>query len=801
LKRFLLIWLIAGIYLTGHTQVISIKDRENHRPLELVTLSSENPRASAITNTQGKADLSLFIGSDSIEIRRVGYKTSILSYDRLIKEGQVFYMSRAIVTLDQIVVSATRWRQSERDIPSRITAIAPEEVILENPQTAADLLGISGEVFVQKSQQGGGSPMIRGFATNRLLIVVDGVRMNTAIFRSGNLQNVISLDPFAIEETEILFGPGAVMYGSDAIAGVMNFYTSTPEPAADSLPLASVTAVARITSANGEFTRHLDVAISREKWALLTSITRNFYDDLRMGKNGPDDYLRRVFTLNYNDSDRVIKNPEPMEQRPTGYAQTNLMQKIRFRPGERWDINYGFHYSTTTDVDRYDRLIRFRDTLPRSAEWYYGPQAWMMNNLSITHTGLSGMYDELTLHLAHQFFEESRVDRDLYDNQRRSRTEQVYAYSAGLDLKKILSDNHRLYYGLEAVYDDVTSTGQDEDILTGVKVPGPSRYPQAGWTSLAAYLTWHYQVTEQLMLQSGARYNRFILNALFDTTFYPFPFTTAEINDGALTGSLGCVFNPADRWSLSAHLSTGFRSPNVDDMGKVFDSEPGSVLVPNPDLGAEYAWNAEAGIARIFGDWCKIDLSGYYTLLNNALVRRNFTLNGHDSIMYDGELSRVLAIQNAAQAVVRGVQAGLEMRLPAGFGLVSHINYQKGEEELDDGSVSPLRHAAPWFGISHITFSVPKVKLDLYAVYNGEVSNEDLPPEEQGKDYLYAKDENGNPYSPSWYTLNFKAMIRLDEQLSLQAGLENITSQRYRPYSSGIAGPGRNFIVSIRVSL
>jgi hemoglobin/transferrin/lactoferrin receptor protein len=302
------------------------------------------------------------------------------------------------------------------------------------------------------------------------------------------------------------------------------------------------------------------------------------------------------------------------------------------------------------------------------------------------------------------------------------------------------------------------------------------------------------------MLQSGARYNNFLLNARFDTAFYPFPFTTAKINDGALTGSLGCVFNPSERWSLSAHLSTGFRSPNVDDMGKVFDSEPGSVLVPNPDLGAEYAWNAEAGIARVFGDWCRIDLSGYYTLLNNALVRRDFTINGHDSIMYDGELSRVMAIQNAAQAVVRGIQAGLEVRMPAGFGLISHFNYQKGEEELDDGTTSPLRHAAPWFGISHVTFSVPKVKLDFYAVYNGEVSNENLPPEEQGKDYMYAADENGKPYSPAWYTLNFKAMFRLADQLSVNTGIENLTSQRYRPYSSGIAGPGRNLIISLRLS-
>ena len=125
--------------------------------------------------------------------------------------------------LQEIVISGNRWCQEIDVIPTKITRLNLEQTNAYNPQTAADMLGLSGEVFIQKSQYGGGSPMIRGFSTNRLLYSVDGVRMNSAIFRSGNLQNVISLDPFAIRETEILFGPGAVSYGSDAIGGVMLF--------------------------------------------------------------------------------------------------------------------------------------------------------------------------------------------------------------------------------------------------------------------------------------------------------------------------------------------------------------------------------------------------------------------------------------------------------------------------------------------------------------------------------------------------------------------------------------------------
>jgi hemoglobin/transferrin/lactoferrin receptor protein len=288
------------------------------------------------------------------------------------------------------------------------------------------------------------------------------------------------------------------------------------------------------------------------------------------------------------------------------------------------------------------------------------------------------------------------------------------------------------------------------------------------------------------------------LNAEFDTTFYPFPYTTANINDGALTGSLGFVFNPTDKFSVSANISTGFRSPNVDDLGKVFDSEPGTVVVPNPSLEAEYAYNGELSVAKIFGKFLKLDFTGYYIYLDNAMVRRNFTLNGLDSIVYDGELSQVYAIQNAAFATVYGVQAGVEIKLPVGFSISSNFNWQKGSEELDDGTTSPLRHAAPWYGRTSLNYSTEKLRMSIYSVYSGEVSFENMPEEERGKAYMYAEDADGNPYSPSWLTYNFKAQYQINENFALNAGIENITDLRYRPYSCGIVAPGRNFVAGIR---
>jgi len=299
-------------------------------------------------------------------------------------------------------------------------------------------------------------------------------------------------------------------------------------------------------------------------------------------------------------------------------------------------------------------------------------------------------------------------------------------------------------------------------------------------------------------LQAGLRYSQFMMDANFDTSFYAFPFTTANVNNGALTGSIGGVYRPTESWVISANFGTAFRAPNVDDLGKIFDPAPHTVTVPNPDLKAEYAYNFDLGIAKVWSDILKLDLTGYYTILQNAMVRRDFRLNGYDSIQYDGEMSRVQAIQNAAIAKVYGVQAGLEVKLPAGFNFSSDLNYQVGEEELDDGTTSPSRHAAPLFGASRLIYKAGKLNMQLYAMYQNERKYNDLPQEEKSKTEIYAADANGNPYSPAWYTLNFKAMYQITEMINISSGIENLTDQRYRPYSSGISAPGRNFILSVK---
>ena len=795
---------LLGILFFGFTtitfsQTITIKDKESGDPLESVTLASEDKKVYVVTNNKGQADVSDFVGFNKIIIQSFGYETQIVSYNQLELASFQLSLAPSLLAMDEIIVSANRWKQHTRDIPVKITSISKKDIQLQNPQTAADLLTVSGKVFMQKSQQGGGSPMIRGFATNRLLYAIDGVRMNTAIFRGGNIQNVISLDPFAIEKSEVLFGPSSVIYGSDAIGGVMSFQTLTPQFTTEEKPFVTGSAFTRYSSANNEKTGHFDVNVGWKKWASVTSISSNDFGDLKMGSHGPDEYLRPFYVQRQNGVDVVVTNDDPLVQKPTAYSQINLMQKVRFAPNEKWDFQYGFHFSETSSYSRYDRHIRYNSSgLPRYGEFDYGPQKWIMNNLSISNMQATKLYDELSIRMAHQFFEESRISRNMNNPNRATRIEKVNAISVNADFTKKTSAKNAVFYGVEFVTNDVNSEGIDENIVTGISQAGPTRYPQAKWNSYGIYINDQYKFSEKMLLQAGLRYNQFVLDADFDTTFYPFPFTEAKINDGALTGSLGLVYRPTAKWVISSNVATAFRSPNVDDLGKVFDSEPGSVVVPNPDLKAEYAYNVDLNVAKLFGKNVKVDVSAYYTLLENAMVRRDFTLNGATEILYDGELSNVQAIQNAANAKVYGIQAGIEVKSASGFYFHGDLNFQKGEEELDNGEKSPSRHAAPFFGIGRLGYANSKLDLQLNAQFSDEVSYDNLAEEEKGKPEIYAIDSNGNPYSPSWYTLNLKSMYKLTENFTVTAGLENITDQRYRPYSSGIVAPGKNFILALR---
>ncbi|MBA4321750.1 MAG: TonB-dependent receptor, partial [Odoribacter sp.] len=508
------------------------------------------------------------------------------------------------------------------------------------------------------------------------------------------------------------------------------------------------------------------------------------------------------YALYINGKDSVIANPDPGVQIFSGYNQINTMNKLRFKISENIDVVFTNHYSRLSDVPRYDRLIQYKSDIPgnlRYGDWYYGPQVWMMNNIQLTHAGKNKLYDETRIIAAQQNYRESRHNRNFGNSSVNEQFEKVGILSLNIDFdKKIKSENQLLFYGIEMVHNNIKSEADKRNINTGIISPAGSRYPNGknSYNSISAYTGYKNNLSEKITVNTGVRYNYVTLNStIADNSWYNFPFTKISISNGALTGAAGLVYRPGKNFQINLNTSTGFRAPNLDDAGKVFDSAPGIIVVPNPGLKPEYAYNADLGLSKDFGKFLHFEITGYYTWLKNAMVRHDFLFNGEDSINYGEVLSKVEAIVNAGYARVYGVSINVQANLLKNLILKSSLNITEGNEQ---GGI-PLRHSAPVFGTTHLIYETSRIKADFYSVYNGAKTFNNMAPSEIAKPYMYAADKDGNPWSPAWYTLNFKISCNISKWGIINAGIENIIDNRYRPYSSGIVAPGRNYIISFRI--
>ncbi len=795
--RLSVFWALLAISTVGWAQNIKVVDKKL-QPIAGVMVVGGDRTIFSQTDEAGNVASEIFIESDTLYFQHPAYRPNKTTLEKLASRDWKMVLEENVVQLDETVVLVNRWEQQPEEIPQQIASIRPEDIQFLNPGTAADALEQTGEVFVQRSQLGGGSPMIRGFAANSVLIVVDGIRMNNAIYRSGNLQNVISIDPALIGEAEVVFGPSSVIYGSDALGGVMDFHTYQPAFNLSNGVETEVQALVRYGSAANEKTGNIRLDLRGERLSSISSITFSDFGDLRAGSrrptNFPDFGKRFQYVVQQNGRDTLAQNENVNRQLPSGYRQLNAMQKIRYRPSDWAELTYGLLFSTTSDIPRYDRLIENQDNgLPRNAEWYYGPQCWMMNYLKGTLYNANRWYDEAKLTVGYQQVQESRFDRRYQRNTLRSRTEDVDVWTLNFDADRQWNAKHQLFYGLEYVFNGVNSTAFSENIETREREPTSTRYPDGGsqYQSLASYASYKFSPSPKITLTSGLRYSYVWLDSKFDDkSFFNFPYNQINLGTGAISGSTGVTYRPTDRWQLNSVISSGFRAPNVDDIGKVFDSEPGNVVVPNPGLSPEYSYNAEVGATFRFSDNWRLNGVLYGSLLRDAMVRRDFTFGGEDSIVYDGVLSRVQAITNTGQAYIWGYSLRLEGELSDHWKLRFSLSDNTGRDTEEN---EPLRHVTPWFGRTSLTYQQNKWRGEFLVRYNGSVAWEDLAPAEQNKPHIYTEDG-----ALAWYTLNLIGSYEIIPELTLQAGVENILDKHYRPYSSGISAPGANIIVALR---
>ena len=629
--RVLSIIFLFFITISVKAQKVKVLERGSNFPIENVTIYNDSNNTIVYTDNKGIADLTGFVDSDVISFNHLSY----IEYEILKRELGVIefvvYLSKKAEQLTEIVLSASKGKESRSRIAEQIAIVSKEEIKKLAPQTTADLLASLPGVKVQKTQFGGGSPVLRGMEANRVLLVVDGVRMNNAIYRSGHLQNSITVSPNIIDRTEVIFGPSSVIYGSDALGGVIHYYTKTPK--ISNKREVNTSLYSRYSSVNNEFTTEGNIELRNKKWASYTSISHSKFGDLKMGKNrthGFEDW-GKVFDYSNNSNNfynsNAVVNPDFTIQKNTGYDQTDILQKIVIPLSLKSDLTFNLQYSKSSDINRFDKLTEYSDNTLKYAEWYYGPQKRLLISSQLKINPSKRWIQKGTITAAFQNIKESRIQRKFSSLDRSYRNENVDVFSLNGDFfVPITNANNRIMsYGFEVTHNNVNSEAYGktlnvyENTIVGFSddFTVQSRYPDGGsaYTSVASYVNYRQDINKKATLNTGIRFVNTNLTAKWiDNTFITLPNYDISLNNSAVTATIGYVYRPSIDWQLNSVISSGFRSPNIDDVGKVREKY-GNVTVPNINLEPEYAYSFETGVLKYFNSKkFQTGLTIYYTL-------------------------------------------------------------------------------------------------------------------------------------------------------------------------------------------
>ena len=752
----------------------------------------------AISNKKGIVNIDKVKNNEKIFISHKSFELIIILKKDLPKDYKI-YLEQKDHYLPEVSVNTPPLRGyiNVNDEPHQITVVSKNDILVNKPLSSADMLQNSGQVVVQKSQGGGGSPMMRGFEANKLLMVIDGVRMNNAIYRSGHLQNSITIDPSIIEETEIIFGPNSVLYGSDALGGVIHFHTQNPQ-LADSTKWKTKSNVSAFYDYQTGFNTNINTSVAQKKWGVLTSVSYSKLTDYQMGKNRYHGYQDWGKDLHYvdviNDKDTMLINANPNLQKQLGYSQIDVLSKLYYQPSNKLNYTLNFQYSESSNINRYDKLNQYKNGVLKYAEWYYGPQKRLFTSAKINFKPQKKWLNAGSIILSFQKIDEDRISRKFQSSNRLYQLEDVNVFALNIDLNKVIDSNQILYYGIEIQDNIVLSNGFTKNLYSNETQSAQSRYPDGGsqYLSSGAYLEYKNHLSKKTIFTSGLRYSLVYAKSLFnDTSFIQLPFKQVEFLTSAPSGNIGLIYQADKRTLLKSSLSSGFRAPNVDDYGKVFEKK-GNTVVPTNQLKPEYAINGELSAEHIFGlNVLTIGTSVYYTYLFNAIIRSNSTLNGIDSVLYDGEWTNVQTNMNTNQAQIYGVSAYFKWTIVKNLNLNGTYNYTKG---IDLTHQTPLSHIAPQFGKFELVYKNRLINTSVYSYYNLA---------KKAKDYGGSSDNldeatiNG---TPAWATLNYRFSYLGFKKISFHFKVTNILDIHYKQFASAISAPGRSFMIGFKMN-
>ncbi len=677
----------------------------------------------------------------------------------------------AVRVTSEVVVIAERQPESVLEVPRATNVVTQRKIEERMPRSTPDALSEELGVVVQKTNMGGGSPIIRGRTGKDILLLIDGQRFNDATFRR-NTQYLNTIDLAAVERLEVVRGPSSVLYGSDAMGGAINVITRRREPTGENAINGRL--LGRFESANMGRIGHLGLDAEVEGFGFTGGFTAKKFDHLRAGSHG--DPIGAV------DIDGV--------QDPTAYDEFDFSFSVTKNLSESSSLDFLHLYSRQNEVPRSDRLIAnekqpvppdlVRDFDPQILRWY--ELRFRYDDPGRTFAGL-----EVTATFNNPEERRVRVQTSAPDM---TIIEEDHSEIPGLRVLAnfALEDGHDLTVGTEAYYQTVNSDRKTVDTTSGMVQVNPGRYPDgAKYGTFGIFVQDHWQVSRRLIWTNGIRYS---LNRVdFDLggiTVGPVgPFGEMEETYDDVTFSTSASYEVSPGTFVYGSFAKGFRAPNLDDLAVLGDFSSGE-RVPNVDVEPETVYSPEIGVKHQSARWGgegAAAIAFYDNLLDNRFA---FTSGMTDFFQIDN-VGR--AIIYTLEGLVSYVTVESDGFSPEHSAYVqAFLNY--GENRTEDEPVSKI---PPPQG--EIGYRVEAVDGTFFgeAFLAGALEQDRLSSADMA-DPRFPIDG-----TPGWWTFNLRGGYSLNDDLRVSLALENIFDQRYRVHGSGIDAPGFNAVVQIEL--
>lgn len=668
-----------------------------------------------------------------------------------------------VLDLEDVVVTASRAERDVVDVPESVSLVSSREIRERNSKTSAEALREEPGVFVQKTNHGGGSAIIRGLSSNQILLLVDGIRLNNSIYRLGNHQYLTTVDNQMIERMEVVRGPTSVLYGSDALGGTINLITRKPRrnDAEKSVDLKSFF---RYATADQEKTVRGEATAGSDRLVFSAAFSLKRFGDLRRGREGDDP------EISGND----------LVQSPTGFDGWDLDAKLVAELGAGQHVTVAHQSSSQTNVPRYDKY-RYSGY----SRWVYHPQKRALSYVVYERTGMSKLFDILRANVSLHSQQEGRESQKGASSSIQKELDDVSTQGFGVSGVKELG-RHRLVTGGELYRDRVSSdrlfvdpqTDQEDHDLRG-------RYPDgASYESVGLYLQDEMRVTDRLLVKLGLRYSNYSaeFGLLSGNVVSPFK----QVFE-ASTGAVGAVFKLSRISSLNLNIAQAFRAPNLSDMAKLGQSKGDVYEVPNSGLKPERLLNTDLGL-KVSSPNLRLSATVYRSDITDILTSDDASYAGADSVVIDGEVFKVKTKRNLGEAVISGAEFAFDYSPVSALTFRANLTSTTGQNTTLN---EPVGGIPPLFGLAGIRWSRGGLFVDgftRFALRQEKLSSDDL-------------DDPRIPAggTPGWFTVNARGGVTLGRNLILQLSLENLLDRNYREHGSGVNGPGRNFVISFHL--